>query len=80
MIVSRDGDFGVSYKDSWYLNDWLHQEFKQRVSTRRKILLTGKLSEALKIVHANVTAEMVAAEAQIIVNGADATSNNSNET
>ena len=28
--------------------------------------LTGKLSEALKIVHANVTKEMKAAEAQII--------------
>lgn len=66
VIVSRDGDYGVSYKDKWYLNDWLNQEFKQRVSQKRKILLTGKLSEALKIVHANVTKEMEAAEAQII--------------
>ena len=66
VIVSRDGDYGASYKDKWYLNDWLHQEFKQRVSQRRKIMLTGKLSEALKIVHANVTKEMEAAESQII--------------
>ncbi len=66
VIVSRDSDYGVNYKDSWYLNDWLRQEFKQRVSNRRKILLTGKLSEALKIVHANVTADMVEAEARII--------------
>lgn len=66
VIVSRDGDYGASYKDKWYLNDWLHQEFKQRVSQKRKIMLTGKLSEALKIVHANVTKEMEAAESQII--------------
>jgi len=66
VIVSRDGDYGVNYKDSWYLNDWLHQEFKQRVSPRRKILLTGRLSEALRIVHATVTAEMVAAEEQAL--------------
>lgn len=66
VIVSRDGDYGVSYKDKWYLNDWLHQEFKQRVSQKRKILLTGKLSEALKTVHADVTEDMEVAEAQII--------------
>lgn len=66
VIVSRDGDYGASYKDKWYINDWLLQEFKQRVSQKRKILLTGKLSEALKIVHATVTAEMEAAEEGII--------------
>lgn len=66
VIVSRDGDYGVTYKDKWYLNDWLLQEFKQRVSQKRKILLTGKLSEALKIVHATVTAEMEEAEKSLI--------------
>lgn len=66
VIVSRDGDYGVSYRDKWYLNDWLFQEFKQRVSQKRKILLTGKLSEALKIIHATVTAEMEAAEEGMI--------------
>lgn len=66
VIVSRDGDYGTSFKDKWYLNDWLFQEFKQRVSQKRKILLTGKLSEALKIVHATVTVEMEAAEKAII--------------
>lgn len=66
VIVSRDGDYGTSFKEKWYLNDWLFQEFKQRVSQKRKILLTGKLSEALKIVNATVTAEMVQAEKEII--------------
>jgi hypothetical protein len=66
VIVTRDSDFGVTYKDESYLNDWLQQEFKQRVSQQRKIKLTSKLSEALKIVHANVTAEMEADEARIL--------------
>jgi hypothetical protein len=44
----------------------LKQEFKQRVSQRRKILLTHKLSVGLKIVHAAVTEEMEKAEQQLI--------------
>lgn len=66
VIVTRDSDFGVSYNDQAYLNDWLRQEFKQRVSQRRKILLTNKLSEGLKIVHAAVTSEMVEAEQELL--------------
>ncbi|BFT30211.1 hypothetical protein D210916BOD24_13870 [Alteromonas sp. D210916BOD_24] len=66
VIVTRDSDYGVTYKDESYLNDWLQQEFKQRVSQQRKIKLTAKLSEGLKIVHANVTAEMEADEARIL--------------
>lgn len=66
VIVSRDGDYGTTYKEKWYLNDWLIQEFKQRVSQKRKILLTGKLSEALKMVHATVTADMEEAERSLI--------------
>lgn len=66
VIVTRDSDYGVIYSDQSYLNDWLKQEFSQRVSRRRKILLTHKLSEGLKIVHANVTEEMEKAEQQLI--------------
>ncbi len=66
VIVTRDNDYGVTYKDESYLNDWLKQEFKQRVSQRRKILLTQKLSVGLKIVHAAVTDEMEKAEQQLI--------------
>ena len=66
VIVSRDGDFGATYKDATFLNDWLFQEFKQRVSQKRKIILTHKLSEGLKIVHASVTQEMEEAEKDLI--------------
>jgi hypothetical protein len=58
VIVTRDSDFGVVYKNKSYINDWLSQEFKQRVSQRRKLKLTASLSEGLKIVHAKVTKEM----------------------
>lgn len=66
VIVTRDSDYGVIYKDSSYLNDWLKQEFKQRVSRKRKIVLTNKLSVGLKIVHAAVTKEMEEAEDQLL--------------
>lgn len=66
VIVTRDSDYGVIYKDSSYLNDWLKQEFKQRVSQKRKIVLTNKLSVGLKIVHAAVTKEMEEAEDQLL--------------
>lgn len=62
VIVTRDTDFGVIYKNKSYLNDWLAQEFKQRVSQKRKLKLTASLSEGLKVVHAKVTKEMEAAE------------------
>lgn len=62
VIVTRDSDYGVVYKDKSYINDWLYQEFKQRVSQKRKIKLTASLSEGLKIVHAKVTKEMEDAE------------------
>jgi predicted nucleic acid-binding protein len=66
VIVTRDEDFGSIYKDNSYLNDWLKQEFGERVSRRRKILLTNKLSEGLKVVHAAVTKEMVMAEEEFL--------------
>ena len=48
VIVSRDGDYGVVFEDAAYLNDHLRQEFSERVSRKRKVLLYTKLSEALK--------------------------------
>ncbi len=78
IIVSRDGDYGTNYKDKWYLNDWLKQEFKERVSQRRTLTLTGKLSDALKLVNAKVTKEMEQAENEII--GQQAISQETNKT
>ncbi len=58
VLVTRDTDFGAIYEGVSYLNDWLKQEFAERVSRKRKVVLTDKLSQGLKIVHAAVTKEM----------------------
>lgn len=58
VIVTRDTDFGAIHDSVSYLNDWLKQEFAERVSKKRKIILTDKLSQGLKLVHAAVTHEM----------------------
>lgn len=58
VIVTRDTDYGAIYEGKSYLNDWLRQEFSERVSQKRKIILTDRLSSGLKIVHAVVTKEM----------------------
>lgn len=62
VIVTRDTDYGAIYNGKSYLNDWLKQEFGERVSKKRKVVLTEKLSQGLKLVHAAVTKEMETAE------------------
>ncbi|WP_407276388.1 PIN domain-containing protein [Halothiobacillus sp. DCM-1] len=66
VIVTRDTDYGAIYEGKSYLNDWLKQEFAERVSKKRKIILTDKLSQGLKIVHAAVTKEMEAEEDRLL--------------
>ena len=48
VLVSADGDYGMTYKNKTYLNDHLKQEFNERVSSKRQLFLYTKLSEALK--------------------------------
>lgn len=66
VIVTRDTDYGVIHEGGSYLNDWLKQEFSERVSQKRKIILTDKLSQGLKLVHAAVTREMEQEEEQLL--------------
>ena len=66
ILVTRDGDFGINYGDNSYLNDWLQIEFKERISQKRKIILTDKLSKAFKLVEIPVTTEMIDEENTII--------------
>jgi hypothetical protein len=73
VIVTRDTDFGAIYEKKSYLNDWLRQEFSERVSKRRKVILTDRLSEGLKYLHAPVTAEMESEETNVIENRAEQT-------
>lgn len=66
VIVSRDADYGLVFEDKAYINDHLRQEFSERVSRRRKLLLYTKLSEALNHFKIPVTVEEEAEERQII--------------
>jgi len=66
IIVSRDGDYGVSHNDNVYLNDWLLTEFKDRISQQRKVILTDKLSKAFELVNIPVTVEMKEEEQKVI--------------
>jgi hypothetical protein len=66
IIVTRDTDFGAISENESYLNDWLKQEFKQRISQKRKIILTNKLSMAFKLVEIPVSKEMIEEEKSII--------------
>jgi hypothetical protein len=55
VIVSRDSDYGVQFDGQTYLNDWLRQEFTERVAKTRKVTLTGRLAEGLKLAKIDVT-------------------------
>ena len=48
VIVSRDSDYGIVYGEKNYVNDDLRQEFSERVSQKRKLLLYQKLSDAFE--------------------------------
>lgn len=65
-IVSRDSDFGAVFENRAYLNDHLLQEFKDRVSRKRKIVLHAKLSDALKDFKIEVTPAEEKEEEEII--------------
>jgi hypothetical protein len=71
VIVTRDTDFGAIYDKKSYLNDWLRQEFSERVNKKRKVILTDRLSEGLKYLHAPVTEAMVSEETEIIESRAE---------
>lgn len=67
VIVSRDSDYGTLFEDKAYINDHLRQEFSERVSKKRKLLLYTKLSDALKHFQIPVTKVEEEEEEQIIM-------------
>lgn len=66
IIVSRDSDYGVIHNDETYLNDWLREEFKQRVSKKRSIILTPRLTDAFKRANITVSVRDEVAEREVI--------------
>jgi len=55
VIVSRDGDFGTTHANRTFLNDYLADEFKNRVGRKLRLTLTPNLIEGLKAASIKVT-------------------------
>lgn len=66
VIVSRDSDFGLPFDDDVYINDWLLQEFRERVSPKRRVSLTERLAEGLKLASIPVSKEEEEAEQKFL--------------
>ncbi len=66
IIVSRDSDYGCSYDGKFHLNDWLRLEFKERISQKRRVVLTDRLAEAFKLVAVPVSAEAEEEEKKLV--------------
>jgi len=66
IVVSRDSDFGINVSKKSYINDWLAQEFKQRVGKHHKILLTPRLTDGLQILQQQVTKKELQGEEELI--------------
>lgn len=65
-IVSRDSDYGVEVERVVYPNDWLLQEFRDRVSKQRKLRLFNRLAPALKLHSVHVTKEAEQEERAVV--------------
>lgn len=57
VIVSRDEDYGFIRDRQSFVNDWLGEEFKKRVSNKRSVTLVDRLSAAFKSLSIEVTDE-----------------------
>ncbi len=66
IIVSRDGDYGLRYGSDVILNDWLQQEFKERIKDKYQLTLTTKLTEAFKLASIRVTKQQELSEEQML--------------
>jgi predicted nucleic acid-binding protein len=66
VIVSRDSDYGASFDNRAYVNDHLRQEFSERVSKKRQLLLYTHLSQALKHFKIEITEQEEQAEQELL--------------
>ncbi len=67
LIISRDSDYGIELDGNTYINDWLSQEFRDRVSKKRQCLLFNRLSPAYKLAGITVSKETEKEEEEEIV-------------
>ncbi len=68
VIVTRDSDYGQSYNSKTFVNDFLKQEFKERVGHRQILSISTKLTSAFKQAGIRVTSKEVSKEEELIDN------------
>lgn len=66
LVVSRDNDYGTIQGGVGFINDWLKQEYRERVNKKRKVTLCPQLSVALKEFKIKVTPEEEKEEKRVI--------------
>lgn len=67
VIVSRDSDYGCRFGSEPIINDWLAQEFKERVNIRKKVILTDKLMHGFKLANISVKKKEVEDEGKMLL-------------
>ncbi len=65
LIVSRDTDYGVELDGRSYINDWLIQEFRDRVSKKRQCVLFNRLAPAFKLAGVKIAQEVEEEEEEL---------------
>jgi hypothetical protein len=73
VIVTRDADYGATVENTSYVNDHLRQEFSERVSRKRKLVLHSRLSDALKLFKVDVSPQEEASETELTTSTTKAT-------
>lgn len=68
LIISRDGDYGVERGDKAHINDWLREEFRDRVSKKARLRMTPLLGDALRDLHVPVSKVAEKAELRFVQN------------
>jgi hypothetical protein len=66
VLVSRDSDYGYRYGGDPILNDWLVQEFRERVGHKNKVFLTNRLTHAFELADVTVNKKEIADENKVI--------------
>ncbi len=66
VIISRDLDYGSIFQGEPIIDDWLAQEFKERVNRSKSVTLTNKLAQGFELAGIRVSKSEKAAEEKML--------------
>lgn len=66
IIATRDRDFGATFEGRSFLDDWMREEFAERVGNGCRVSMTPRLADALEAVGGRVGHDMKQAEERIL--------------